>query len=90
MIKNLETEFYIFHEALQNIDKLLIRFKKEQFEEKLVLEILLEVLIEKIYVAYDDKDREVIGDIWQKVMRRFLLKEGINFGQDSPNKAFLN
>ena len=68
--KNLETEFYIFHEALQNIDKLLIRFKKERFEEKLVLEILLEVLIEKIYVAYDDKDREVGRKFEKDVSRR--------------------
>ena len=71
MIKtDLETEFFIYQEAQKEIDKLFSKFKKVELEEKLVLKVFLEVLIEKIYVVFDENERRIVGETWEKVIKR--------------------
>ena len=91
MIKtDLETEFFIYQEAQKEIDKLFSKFKEVELEEKLVLKVLLEVLIEKIYVVFDENERRVVGETWEKVIKRFLLKEGVNYEDESSEIVTLN
>ena len=91
MIKtDLETEFFIYQEAQKEIDKLFSKFKEVELEEKLVLKVLLEVLIEKIYVVFDENERRVVGETWEKVIKRFLLKEGVNYEDESSDIVTLN
>ena len=88
--ENLEAEFFIYQEAQKEIDKLFIKFKEVELEEKLVLKVLLEVLIEKIYVVFDENERRVVGETWEKVIKRFLLKEGVNYEDESSEIVTLN
>ena len=88
--ENLETEFFIYQEAQKEIDKLFSKFKEVELEEKLVLKVLLEVLIEKIYVVFDENERRVVGETWEKVIKRFLLKEGVNYEDESSGIVTLN
>ena len=88
--ENLETEFFIYQEAQKEIDKLFLKFKEVELEEKLVLKVLLEVLIEKIYVVFDENERRVVGETWEKVIKRFLLKEGVNYEDESSDIVTLN
>lgn len=88
--ENLEAEFFIYQEAQKEIDKLFSKFKKVELEEKLVLKVLLEVLIEKIYVVFDENERRVVGETWEKVIKRFLLKEGVNYEDESSDIVTLN
>ena len=88
--ENLEAEFFIYQEAQKEIDKLFSKFKKVELEEKLVLKVLLEVLIEKIYVVFDENERRVVGETWEKVIKRFLLKEGVNYEDESSEIVTLN
>lgn len=91
MIKtDLETEFFIYQEAQKEIDKLFSKFKKVELEEKLVLKVFLEVLIEKIYVVFDENERRIVGETWEKVIKRFLLKEGVDYEDDSSDIVTLN
>ena len=87
---NLEAEFFIYQEAQKEIDKLFLKFKEVELEEKLVLKVLLEVLIEKIYVVFDENERRVVGETWEKVIKRFLLKEGVNYEDESSDIVTLN
>tara|TARA_Y100000816_G_C25637771_1_gene339679 strand:- start:50 stop:325 length:276 start_codon:yes stop_codon:yes gene_type:complete len=88
--ENLEAEFFIYQEAQKEIDKLFLKFKEVELEEKLVLKVLLEVLIEKIYVVFDENERRVVGETWEKVIKRFLLKEGVNYEDESSDIVTLN
>ena len=88
--ENLEAEFFIYQEAQKEIDKLFSKFKEVELEEKLVLKVLLEVLIEKIYVVFDENERRVVGETWEKVIKRFLLKEGVNYEDESSDIVTLN
>ena len=88
--ENLEAEFFIYQEAQKEIDKLFSKFKKVELEEKLVLKVLLEVLIEKIYVVFDENERRIVGETWEKVIKRFLLKEGVDYEDDSSDIVTLN
>ena len=88
--ENLEAEFFIYQEAQKEIDKLFSKFKKVELEEKLVLKVFLEVLIEKIYVVFDENERRVVGETWEKVIKRFLLKEGVNYEDESSDIVTLN
>tara|TARA_B100000242_G_scaffold290342_1_gene261619 strand:+ start:1266 stop:1562 length:297 start_codon:yes stop_codon:yes gene_type:complete len=88
--ENLEAEFFIYQEAQKEIDKLFSKFKEVELEEKLVLKVLLEVLIEKIYVVFDENERRVVGETWEKVIKRFLLKEGVNYEDESSEIVTLN
>lgn len=88
--ENLETEFFIYQEAQKEIDTLFLKFKEVELEEKLVLKVLLEVLIEKIYVVFDENERRVVGETWEKVIKRFLLKEGVNYEDESSDIVTLN
>lgn len=88
--ENLEAEFFIYQEAQKEIDKLFLKFKEVELEEKLVLKVLLEVLIEKIYVVFDENERRVVGETWEKVIKRFLLKEGVNYEDESSEIVTLN
>ena len=88
--ENLEAEFFIYQEAQKEIDKLFLKFKEVELEEKLVLKVLLEVLIEKIYVVFDENERRVVGETWEKVIKRFLLKEGVNYEDESSDIITLN
>lgn len=88
--ENLEAEFFIYQEAQKEIDKLFSKFKKVELEEKLVLKVLLEVLIEKIYVVFDENERRIVGETWEKVIKRFLLKEGVNYEDESSDIVTLN
>lgn len=88
--ENLETEFFIYQEAQKEIDKLFSKFKEIELEEKLALKVLLEVLIEKIYVVFDENERRVVGETWEKVIKRFLLKEGIDYEDESSDIVTLN
>lgn len=91
MIKtDLETEFFIYQEAQKETDKLFSKFKEVELEEKLVLKVLLEVLIEKIYVVFDENERRIVGETWEKVIKRFLLKEGVDYEDDSSDIVTLN
>ena len=91
MIKtDLETEFFIYQEAQKEIDKLFSKFKKVELEEKLVLKVFLEVLIEMIYVVFDENERRIVGETWEKVIKRFLLKEGVDYEDDSSDIVTLN
>ena len=91
MIKtDLETEFFIYQEAQKEIDKLFSKFKKVELEEKLVLKVFLEVLIEKIYVVFDENERRIVGETWEKVIKRFLLKEGVDYEDDTSDIVTLN
>ena len=88
--ENLEAEFFIYQEAQKEIDKLFSKFKEVELEEKLVLKVLLEVLIEKIYVVFDANERRVVGETWEKVIKRFLLKEGVDYEDESSDIVTLN
>ena len=88
--ENLEAEFFIYQEAQKEIDKLFSKFKEVELEEKLVLKVLLEVLIEKIYVVFDENERRIVGETWEKVIKRFLLKEGVDYEDDSSDIVTLN
>ena len=88
--ENLEAEFFIYQEAQKEIDKLFLKFKEVELEEKLVLKVLLEVLIEKIYVVFDENERRVVGETWEKVIKRFLLKEGVDYEDESSDIVTLN
>ena len=88
--ENLEAEFFIYQEAQKEIDKLFSKFKEVELEEKLVLKVLLEVLIEKIYVVFDENERRVVGETWEKVIKRFLLKEGVDYEDESSDIVTLN
>ena len=88
--ENLESEFFIYQEAQKEIDKLFSKFKEVELEEKLVLKVLLEVLIEKIYVVFDENERRIVGETWEKVIKRFLLKEGVNYEDESSDIVTLN
>ena len=88
--ENLEAEFFIYQEAQKEIDKLFSKFKEVELEEKLVLKVLLEVLIEKIYVVFDENERRVVGETWEKVIKRFLSKEGVNYEDESSEIVTLN
>ncbi len=88
--ENLEAEFFIYQEAQKEIDKLFLKFKEVELEEKLVLKVLLEVLIEKIYVVFDENERRVVGETWEKVIKRFLSKEGVNYEDESSEIVTLN
>ena len=88
--ENLEAEFFIYQEAQKETDKLFSKFKEVELEEKLVLKVLLEVLIEKIYVVFDENERRIVGETWEKVIKRFLLKEGVDYEDDSSDIVTLN
>ena len=88
--ENLEAEFFIYQEAQKEIDKLFSKFKEVELEEKLVLKVLLEVLIEKIYVVFDENERRIVGETWEKVIKRFLLKEGVDYEDDTSDIVTLN